>query len=88
MRQKLNFLKDVRHVTSGVKLIQHFNEKNNIPRVKQGGYSIMVQAVLLLQGTGQLSVTDGTMNSVLYQKILKDNVKPTVCELKLTQVHL
>ncbi len=28
-------------------------------------------------------IIDGTMNSALYQKILKENVRPSVCDLKL-----
>ncbi len=29
-------------------------------------------------GPGRLDIIDGTMNSELYQKILKDNVQPSV----------
>ncbi len=29
------------------------------------------------------SIIDGTMNSALYQKILKENVQPSVCDLEL-----
>ncbi|KAK3537399.1 hypothetical protein QTP70_008851 [Hemibagrus guttatus] len=32
---------------------------------------------------GRLAVINGTMNSAVYQKILKDNVRPSVCDLKL-----
>ncbi|KAK3521227.1 hypothetical protein QTP70_001041 [Hemibagrus guttatus] len=32
---------------------------------------------------GRLAVISGTMNSADYQKILKENVRPSVCDLKL-----
>ncbi|KAK3548295.1 hypothetical protein QTP70_009088 [Hemibagrus guttatus] len=32
---------------------------------------------------GRLAVINGTMNSAVYQKILKENVRPSVCDLKL-----
>lgn len=38
-------------------------------------------AALLLQD--QKPVIYGTRNSALYQKILKENVRPSVCDLKL-----
>ncbi len=50
-----------------------FHKKNIIPTVKHGGGSVMVQ----------LAIIDGTMNAALYRKILKDNVRPSVCDLKL-----
>ncbi len=30
-----------------------------------------------------IGIIDGTMNSAIYQKILKENVRPSVCDLKL-----
>ncbi|KAK3506031.1 hypothetical protein QTP70_010230 [Hemibagrus guttatus] len=36
-------------------------------------------------GPGRLAVINGTMNSAVYQKILKENVRPSVCDLKLTR---
>ncbi|KAK3517541.1 hypothetical protein QTP70_012629 [Hemibagrus guttatus] len=36
-------------------------------------------------GPGRLAVINGTMNSAVYQKILKENVRPSVCDLKLKQ---
>ncbi len=35
-------------------------------------------------GPGRIAITDGTINSALYQKILKENVQPSVCDLKRT----
>ncbi|KAK3556509.1 hypothetical protein QTP70_008296 [Hemibagrus guttatus] len=37
----------------------------------------------MLSGPGRLAVINGTMNSAVYQKILKENVRPSVCDLKL-----
>ncbi|KAK3511395.1 hypothetical protein QTP70_007230 [Hemibagrus guttatus] len=34
-------------------------------------------------GPGRLAVINGTMNSAVYQIILKENVRPSVCDLKL-----
>ncbi|KAK3559184.1 hypothetical protein QTP86_005083 [Hemibagrus guttatus] len=36
-------------------------------------------------GPGRLAVINGTMNSAVYQKILKENVQPSVSDLKLKQ---
>ncbi|KAK3515159.1 hypothetical protein QTP70_008187 [Hemibagrus guttatus] len=35
------------------------------------------------KGPGRLAVINGTMNSAVYQKILKDNVRPHVSDLRL-----
>ena len=43
----------------------------------------MVWGCFAASGPGRLAIIDGTMNSALYQKILKDNVWPSVCDLKL-----
>ncbi len=59
-----------------------FHNKNIIPTVKHGGGgSVMVWGCFA--GPGRLAIIDGTMNSALYQKILKENVLPSVCDLKL-----
>ncbi len=42
----------------------------------------MVWDCFVASGPG-LAIIDGTMNSALYQKILKKNVRPSVCDLKL-----
>ncbi len=57
--------------------------KTIIPTVKHGGGSVMVWGCLAASGPGRLAIIDGTMNSALYQKILKENVRPSVCDLKL-----
>ncbi len=65
-----------------------FYKKNIIPTVKHGGGggSVMVRCCFAASGHGRLAIIYETMNSVLYQKILKDNVRPSVCDLKLTWV--
>ncbi|KAK3562781.1 hypothetical protein QTP86_008381 [Hemibagrus guttatus] len=58
-------------------------KKNIIPTVKYGGGSVMVWGCFAASGPGRLAVINGTMNSAVYQKILKENVRPSVCDLKL-----
>ncbi len=60
-----------------------FHRKNIIPTVKHGGGSVMVWGCFAASGPGLLAIIDGTMNSALYQKILKENVRLSVCDLKL-----
>ncbi|KAK3542023.1 hypothetical protein QTP86_010605 [Hemibagrus guttatus] len=60
-----------------------FQKKNIIPTVKYGGGSVMVWGCSAASGPGRLAVINGTMNSAVYQKILKENVRPSVCDLKL-----
>ncbi|KAK3552156.1 hypothetical protein QTP86_003113 [Hemibagrus guttatus] len=60
-----------------------FQKKNIIPTVKYGGGSVMVWDGFAASGPGRLAVINGTMNSAVYQKILKENVRPSVCDLKL-----
>ncbi|KAK3515289.1 hypothetical protein QTP70_013482 [Hemibagrus guttatus] len=60
-----------------------FQKKNIIPTVKYGGGSVMVWGCFAASGPGRLAVINGTMNSAVYQKILKENVWPSVCDLKL-----
>ncbi|KAK3555601.1 hypothetical protein QTP86_025658 [Hemibagrus guttatus] len=43
----------------------------------------MRQKLNFLEGPGRLAVINGTMNSAVYQKLLKENVRPSVCDLKL-----
>ncbi|KAK3521940.1 hypothetical protein QTP70_020054 [Hemibagrus guttatus] len=62
-----------------------FQKKNIIPTVKYGGGSVMVWGCFAASGPGRLTVINGTMNSAVYQKILKENVRPSVCDLKLKQ---
>ncbi len=60
-----------------------FHEKYIIPTIKHGGGSVMVWGCFATSGPGWLAIIDGTMNSALYQKILKENVRSSVCDLKL-----
>ncbi|KAK3561430.1 hypothetical protein QTP86_002543 [Hemibagrus guttatus] len=45
--------------------------------------AVVVNPGLDQSGPGRPAVINGTMNSAVYQKILKDNVRPSVCDLKL-----
>ncbi len=60
-----------------------FQKKNIIPTVKYGGGSVMVWGCFAASGPGRLAVINVTVNSAVYQKILKDNVQPSVRDLKL-----
>ncbi|KAK3552084.1 hypothetical protein QTP70_033659 [Hemibagrus guttatus] len=60
-----------------------FQKKNITPTVKYGGGSVMVWGCSAASGPGRLAVINGTMNSAVYQKILKENVRPSVCDLEL-----
>ncbi len=77
MQQKLNLLEGVRPITSGVKPTQAFHKKNIISTLKHDGWGCFAAS-----GPGWLAIT-GTMNSALLQKILKKNVRSSVCDLKL-----
>ncbi len=82
MRQKLKFWK-VCPVTSDVKQTQHFikrssNKQSNMVEVVWWSGECFADS-----GTGQLVIIYWTMNSALYQKILKENVHLSVCDLKL-----
>ncbi len=55
-----------------------FQLKNLIPSVKHGGASIMACACFAASWPGQPAIIDGTMNSELYQQILKENVRTSV----------
>ncbi len=52
-----------------------FQLKNLIPSVKHGGGSIMAWACFAASWPGQAAIIDGTINSELYQKILKEYVR-------------
>ncbi|KAK3559789.1 hypothetical protein QTP86_020770 [Hemibagrus guttatus] len=60
-----------------------FQKKNIIPTVKYGGGSVMVWGCSAASGPRRLAVINRTMNSAVYQKILKENVRPSVYDLKL-----
>ncbi len=64
-----------------------FQKKNIIPTVKYhgggGGGSVTVWGCFAASGPARLAVIIGTMNSAVYQKILKDNIRPSVRDLKL-----
>uniref|UniRef100_A0A8C6PBJ9 Transposase n=1 Tax=Nothobranchius furzeri TaxID=105023 RepID=A0A8C6PBJ9_NOTFU len=62
-----------------------FQTNNIIPTVKYGGGSVMVWGCFAASGTGKFAVINGTMNSTVYQNILKENVRPSVRQLKRKQ---
>lgn len=68
-------------VTTGIKLTKHF-----IKRTLYQQSNIVVVVWQSEAASGWFSLIDGTMNSDLYQKILKKNLQPIVCALKLTWV--
>ncbi len=45
----------------------------------------MIWGCFAASGTARLAIIDGTMNSALYQKILKENVWLSVCDHKLNR---
>ena len=70
-------------IMSGEKPNATFHSKNLIPAVKHGGGSVMVWGC---SGPGRLALIEGIMNSALYQRILQENVRSSVCELKRSWV--
>ncbi|KAK1785248.1 hypothetical protein P4O66_018641 [Electrophorus voltai] len=60
-----------------------FQKRNIIPTVKYGVGSVIVWGCFAASGPGRLTVVNGTMNSAVYQKILKENFRPSVRDLKL-----
>ncbi|MBN3326397.1 LNP protein, partial [Atractosteus spatula] len=60
--------------------LQH---QNLILTVKHGGGSIMVWGCFAASGPGWLAIIEGPMHSKLYQDILQQNVRESVCDLKL-----
>ncbi len=48
----------------------------------------MVWGYFAASVNGRLAIIDGTMNSAQHQKILKENVRPSVCDLKLKRTWL
>lgn len=60
-----------------------FQEKNLIPTVKHRGGSVMVWGCFPAAGPGQVTVTESTMNSAVYQRVLEEHVRPSVETLTL-----
>ena len=55
-------------------------KKNIILTVKHDG-GVLVRDCFAASGPGRPAAIDGTMNSARYQKILAENVRPSLCEL-------
>uniref|UniRef100_A0A8C4SI19 Tc1-like transposase DDE domain-containing protein n=1 Tax=Erpetoichthys calabaricus TaxID=27687 RepID=A0A8C4SI19_ERPCA len=86
MRKKILWSDETKIELFGVNARCHvWRKPGTIPTLKHGGGSIivMVWGCFAASGPGRLAVIDGTMNSTVYQKILKENVRPSVCQLKL-----
>lgn len=60
-----------------------FQTSNITLTIKYGGGSVMVWGCFNASGPGRLAVINGTMNSAVYQKLLRENVWPSVHDLKL-----
>ena len=72
---------DERYILRGNK--QAYAEKNTLPTVKHGEGSIMLWGCFASTCTGKLKCVKGTMNSLLYQEILEENVMESVTNLRL-----
>ncbi|KAK3505940.1 hypothetical protein QTP70_003610 [Hemibagrus guttatus] len=58
-------------------------QRQLIQEVTKAHNNIQRTAGLTCLRPGRLAVINGTMNSAVYQKILKENARPSVCDLKL-----
>uniref|UniRef100_A0AAQ6ICM7 Transposase Tc1-like domain-containing protein n=1 Tax=Anabas testudineus TaxID=64144 RepID=A0AAQ6ICM7_ANATE len=76
------FGKNTQHYVCRKKGTAH-QHQNLIPIVKHGGGSIMVWGCFAASEPVRVVVIDGKMNSRVYQGILQENVRPSVCQLKL-----
>ncbi len=65
------------------KLLCSFQLKYLLPSVKHGGDSIMAWACFAASWPGQPAIIVGSMNSELYQRIIKENVRTSVKEQSL-----
>lgn len=74
-------------IMHGLKRTSHFRKKGHHSNSKMcgvgGGGRAMVWGCFAASGPGRLAVKNGTMNSAMYQNILKENVRPAVGDLKL-----
>ena len=80
MSQKSNFLDDMGPIMPGKHQTLNSTVRTSY-HIKHGVGSVMVWACSAASGPGQLVLID--MNNALYQRILQENVRPSVCELKL-----
>lgn len=60
-----------------------FYPKNFIPCVKYGVGNTTVWACFVDSGPGWLAIIDEILNSELYWQTVQENVRVSVCELKL-----
>ena len=79
----MNFLDTMRDATFWHKCNTVFDENHPVPTVKHGGGSIMIWGCFAASGAGRLAITDGKMDSTVYQQILDQKVLPSVGSLQL-----
>lgn len=82
MKQKLNCSGRIFSAMYGTKKGTAYQHQNIIPTVKYGGGN-MIWACFTASGPGPLAITEGKMNTQVYQNILQDIVRVAVCQLKL-----
>lgn len=59
------------------------NKKNTTPTTGNGSGSVMLWGSGAVSAPGCLAINKRNMDSALYRKILKENVRSSVCDLKL-----
>lgn len=60
-----------------------FQKRNMIPTVKYCGGNVTFWSCVAASETKRLEVVNGAMNSAIYYKFLKENVRPSVRDLML-----
>ncbi|KAK3565204.1 hypothetical protein QTP86_001015 [Hemibagrus guttatus] len=73
----------IRLCGSAVDVIRLCGSAVDLVRRLRSAVDVASDPLALPSGPGRLAVINGTMNSAVYQKILKENVRPSVCDLKL-----
>ncbi|KAF7646269.1 hypothetical protein LDENG_00190640 [Lucifuga dentata] len=76
MSRKWNFYEDMDPCYIWCKANAAFHNKIVITTVRHGGGSVMVGGCVAASGPAGLAINNGTMNSALYQKILKEKTSP------------
>lgn len=84
---KVKFLEGVSHITSGVE-VTAFQKRIITATAKYGGVIVTVWGCFSASGPWRLAWVNGTRNSAVYQKILKDNVRLSVHDLKMKQTWI
>lgn len=82
MGQKLNYLEDLIPVLSGVKLTKYLKKRSSHQQSNLWA-PVMFWKCFAASWPGPYVIIDGTIKSALYQKIRKENVRASVCAVKL-----